>query len=148
MVIQTRSRPAALRDLFGTDSRAWQSGAWSADARSIARVVREIRRSFQERAEGFLAQELPKLPNPACCLDDPSAQPFSDSWTLKNPRRLFLIDKKFHSREGLSLAEEEELRQLQAAFESYLDSIRPLPEEMLADLEALADQLEARDDPL
>jgi hypothetical protein len=60
-------------------------------------------------------------------------------------RRLFLINKQFHSPEGLSAAKGEELQRLQAAFESYLDSNRPLPNQMLEELEALAEQLEAED---
>jgi hypothetical protein len=64
---------------------------------------------------------------------------------MNNRRRLFLIDKKFHSPEGLSAVEEDELRKLQAEFEAYLDAVRPLPYQMLDELEELAQQLEAED---
>jgi hypothetical protein len=74
-----------------------------------------------------------------------SERRLADPWELKNRRRLFLLNKKFHSPAGLCAAEEEELRQLQADFESYLDSVRPLPNQVLDELEALAEQLEAED---
>jgi hypothetical protein len=64
-----------------------------------------------------------------------------DLWEINNRRRVFLIDKKFQA--GLSPKEEAELHELQADFESYLDRARPLPEQMLDELEALAEQLEA-----
>jgi hypothetical protein len=67
-------------------------------------------------------------------------------WVMRNCRRLALINKQFYSPEGLAAEEEEELRQLQASFESYLDSIRLLPIEMLNELEALVEQLERGDE--
>jgi hypothetical protein len=69
----------------------------------------------------------------------------ADFRDLRNRRRLFLINNRFHSPQGLSAAEDEELSLLQADFESYLDSIRPLPSRMLEELEALAEGLGAED---
>jgi hypothetical protein len=65
------------------------------------------------------------------------------SLAKQNRRRLFLIRKKFHSPGGLSTAEATELTDLQTAFEAHLDATRPLPMEMLEDLERLAEELEA-----
>lgn len=67
--------------------------------------------------------------------------PVADMRDLQNRRRLFLIHKKFSS--ALSATEARELADLQADFEATLDAVRPLPAEMLDELERLAEGLEA-----
>jgi hypothetical protein len=67
------------------------------------------------------------------------AGPLPDSWELKNRRRVALIDKKFQ--EGLSLAEDAELNELQVEHGTYLDAIQPPPFDKLEELEAVARQL-------
>jgi hypothetical protein len=116
----------ARLDPFPEASGAPGPGAQSAEGRKIDKDARDACRHWQQRAG---AEQGPP-----------------DSWELKNRRRLFLINKKFHSPGGLSAAEEEELHRLQADFESYLDFFCPLPSQLLDELEALVEQLEAEDE--
>ncbi len=114
-------------DLFpaATDFVAWD--AQSAEGRKVREAAQAARRDRQERGEVLLEQ-------------------LTDSREEVNRRRLALLHKKFHSADGLSAAEEEELGRLQASFETYLDTVRPVPHHVLDELEALADQLEAEDE--
>jgi hypothetical protein len=101
-------------------ARVLRPEAQSPEGRTIDEMTLAVSRSWQRRAE--VIRE------------------------MNNRRRLFLIAKKFHSPEGVSAVEEDELRRLQAEFEAYLDAVRPLPQQMLDELEELAKQLEAEDE--
>jgi hypothetical protein len=107
-------------DSFPGPVRVLRPAAQSPEGRTIDEMTLDVSRSWQRRTE---------------ILRD-----------MNNRRRLFLIDKKFHSAEGLSAVEEEELHRFQTEFEAYLDAVRPLPYQMLDELEELAQQLEAEDE--
>ena len=64
------------------------------------------------------------------------AEDVAEFWTMKNRRRLYLIDRKYAA--GLATAEEAELSDLQAALAGHLEAVAPLPFDALERLEALA----------
>jgi hypothetical protein len=137
--------PPARRDPFPEAAADLGLITQSEEGRKVREAALVACRDWQERTE-----VLPELDGTGTRItgrpqEDISEQRLADPWELRNQRRLFLINKKFHSPAGLCAAEEEELRQLQADFESYLDSARPLPNQVLDEVEALAEQLEAED---
>lgn len=69
----------------------------------------------------------------------------ADRHEVGNRRRVFLINKKCYSANGLSSAESAELDALQSHFEATLDAVRPLPTEILDDLKRLAEELESEE---
>jgi hypothetical protein len=142
--LQLATPPAPL-DLIPAASDALGPGAQSAEGQSIDKGALDAWHLGSGRAGVLLSQEGMVFLAPGRSPQNISEVQPADPGELISRRRLFLINKKFHTLEGLSGAEEDELRRLQADFESYLDSIRPLPTQVLEELEALAEQLEAED---
>ena len=135
------------RDRIGR-TETW--GGRLAEQQSRELATERPARLLEDWLVGDILSVLSHVPLPAIVLSRTfgarsirAAGPLADTWELSNRRRCFLIDKKFQG--GLTQAEEVELDELQAEFASYLDVVRPLPTQMLDELESLAEQLEAED---
>src|SRR5262245_57226934 len=92
-------------DPFAPASQTPGLGAVSAEGRKIEVVLMDVYRRWQARGEVLLRKEWPVTGH--------SLEGISESLTepreLHNRRRLFLLDRKYHSPGGLGAAEEEEL---------------------------------------